>query len=205
MKNKSLEGQIKMLKVDIELYAKKARDRKKRAEPILKEFRPSQIKPMMKLMKAQKDMGITDGDLVNLAHRNLLPEKLQLLFDEVARPLIRSQKNEAHLEDTSSFSFSKKSRYNFNTWQCSCGSTQTVWFRTHLEIKDRYEIYCKSCSELAGWGSEKDLKSAQAAKCAELLMIKSFFERYEYHPPLLLASVNKTPDKRVRAKRSQSK
>ena len=65
MKNKSLEGQIKMLKVDIELYAKKARDRKKRDKPILKDFHPSQDKAIMKLMRAQKDMGITDGDLVN--------------------------------------------------------------------------------------------------------------------------------------------
>jgi len=204
MKNKSLEGQVKTLKVDIERYAKKARDRKKRAEPNLEGFHPSQAKAMMKLMKAQKDMGMTDGDLVNLAHRNHLPEKLQMLFDEVARPLIQKQDNEAHFEDSSSYSFSKKSRYNFNTWQCSCGSTHTVWFRTHLDIKDPYQIYCKSCLELTGWGSEKDLKSAQAAKCAEPLTIKSSFERYEYHPPLLLASVNKTPDKRIRAKRSQS-
>ena len=201
MKNKSIERQVETLKFDVTCYAKKARDRKKFHQNSLKDFHPRQIKPMMKLIKAQKEMGITDGDFMNLAYRNLLPEKIQAIYESALSSQIQRNDND---EQTLSSLRPKRPRWKLDMWQCSCGADHTQWFLTHLEVKDRYQIYCSACYELAGWGSERDLKSAQSKKRADLISLKSSFDRYEYRPPLLVKPVDFPPRRRIRAKRSQS-
>lgn len=201
MKNKSIERQVEALKFDITRYAKKARDRRKTHQALLKDFHPRQIKPMMKLLKAQKDMGITDGDLANLARCNLLPEKIQALYESVINPPIQRDGDGEHI---SSPLRPQNARWNLKTWQCSCGCSHMQWFPTHLELKDHYQVYCSSCYELAGWGSERDFKWAQSAERADLITLKSSFDRYEYHPPLLMKPVDHPPRRRIRTKRSQS-
>ena len=203
MARKPLEKQVADLKVDIKKYATTAHQKRAIRDAKLKKLKPSQMHAFCRLMKAQAKMGISDGDFMNLARLDLLPETIQSLYDfslAAAPPDLQSDERAASSEPLSK---PKRPRFDHTSWQCQCGSGKTLWYKTHLDVKDCNQIYCEACHKLCGWGSESQMKLAIADGKADRLIITNSFERYEFSPPLLSEPPESAARTRIRAKQTQ--
>lgn len=204
MTRKALQRQLDCLAFDVGRYVAKQYHRSTQIYDRLRNVTPAHIKSMMYVTEGFRAMDISDDGGLQMGRHNRLPKDLQRHFDFCfGEYLIRHDQDANEIATSEPSREERYPRWHLTDWTCSCGSHDTLWYKTHLAIKDRYQIYCASCRTLSGWGTKKDFETVKELGDGQDLIIRHPLDRERYKPQPLNVPPKTVSRPSVRAKRSQ--